>query len=94
LVIAYEPVWAIGTGLNADPKEADDVHAYIRELISDSHSPEVAETLTILYGGSVNDENARDLLGMENIDGALIGGASLKPESFLRILETAESLAT
>jgi triosephosphate isomerase len=92
LVIAYEPVWAIGTGVNAEPKDADDVHAYIRQLVSDSHSPEIAQGLTILYGGSVTDVNAKDLLGMENIDGALIGGASLKPDAFLKIIEIAESL--
>ena len=92
LVIAYEPVWAIGTGVNAEPKDADEVHAYIRQLVSTSHSPEIAQGLTILYGGSVTDSNAKDLLGMENIDGALVGGASLKPDAFLKIIETAEAL--
>ncbi len=94
LVIAYEPVWAIGTGMTAESSDVDEVHAFIRKLVSESHSPEVAENLIILYGGSVNDENAQDLLSMENVDGALIGGASLKPESFLQIIRIAESIMT
>jgi triosephosphate isomerase len=92
LIIAYEPVWAIGTGLTAEAEDADQVHAYIRQLTSESHSPDIARNLTILYGGSVNEENAEGLLQMKNIDGALIGGASLKPDSFLQIIKTAEDL--
>jgi triosephosphate isomerase len=92
LVIAYEPVWAIGTGMTAEPQDADDVHAYIRELVTEAYSSDVARNLTILYGGSVNEKNAEELLGMANIDGALIGGASLKADSFLKILGIAESL--
>jgi triosephosphate isomerase len=92
LIIAYEPVWAIGTGMTAEPEDADQVHAYIRELVTVAYSPNIAEGLMILYGGSVNEENAESLLRMPNIDGALIGGASLKPKSFLKILETAEAI--
>jgi len=92
LIIAYEPVWAIGTGMTAEPEDTDEVHAYIRDLVQEKYSPEVARSLTILYGGSVNDQNAQSLLSMRNIDGALIGGASLKAPSFLQILKTAESL--
>jgi len=92
LIIAYEPVWAIGTGMTAEPEDADEVHAHVRGLVQEKYSPEVAQRLTILYGGSVNDQNAEQLLSMRNIDGALIGGASLKAASFLHILKTAESL--
>ncbi|KPK74484.1 MAG: triosephosphate isomerase [Phycisphaerae bacterium SM23_30] len=92
LIVAYEPVWAIGTGMTAEPEDADEVHAYIRELVNIAYSPDVSQNLTILYGGSVNESNAETLLYMNNIDGALIGGASLKPESFLQVISTAESI--
>ena len=92
LIIAYEPIWAIGTGMNAEPKDADDVHAYIRELVSIAYSMDVAHNLIILYGGSVIPDNAEGLLSMENIDGALIGGASLKADKFLSVISTAEQI--
>jgi len=86
VTIAYEPVWAIGTGKNATPQDADSVHAFIRKLIGGMYSRAAAETLMIQYGGSVKPENIRDLMGMQNIDGALVGGASLKAETFLPII--------
>ncbi len=82
---AYEPVWAIGTGLTATPEEAEEVHQMIREWLSMQISPKAA-TAPILYGGSVTPQNADSLLSCPNIDGALVGGASLKPESFLELL--------
>ena len=85
LVIAYEPVWAIGTGLTASPEQAQEVHAFIRKelsLLSDAAS---AERMSILYGGSCNAANAKSLFAMEDIDGGLIGGAALKAEDFLTI---------
>lgn len=81
LVIAYEPVWAIGTGLTATPEQAQDVHAFIREQLSQLNVPQVR----ILYGGSVKASNAASLFAMSDIDGALVGGASLVAEEFLRI---------
>lgn len=86
IIIAYEPVWAIGTGKNATPDQAEEVHEFIRILISDNFSPEIAENLIIQYGGSVKPENAKELLSQKNIDGALVGGASLKAESFIGII--------
>lgn len=83
-VIAYEPVWAIGTGMTASPQQAQDVHAFIREKIAKLNAG-VAEKVQILYGGSVNGGNADELFAMEDIDGGLIGGASLKAEDFLAI---------
>ena len=83
-VIAYEPVWAIGTGMTASPQQAQDVHAFIRAKIAKLNAG-VAEKVQILYGGSVNGGNADELFAMEDIDGGLIGGASLKAEDFLAI---------
>ncbi len=87
VTIAYEPVWAIGTGKNATPQDADAVHSFIRTVISQMDGAEAAQALTIQYGGSVKPDNVRDLMKMENIDGALVGGASLKPETFLPIVQ-------
>ncbi|NIL93551.1 MAG: triose-phosphate isomerase [Woeseiaceae bacterium] len=87
-VIAYEPVWAIGTGMTATPEQAQEVHAHIRARLA-GHDPVVAESLQILYGGSMKGENAAGLLAMTDIDGGLIGGASLKAADFLAIAEAA-----
>jgi triosephosphate isomerase len=86
LVLAYEPVWAIGTGKTATPRQASEVHHYIRKLVSQKAGPAVAENLRILYGGSVTPENVKELMAEEDIDGALVGGASLKVESFVQIV--------
>ncbi len=86
LVIAYEPVWAIGTGKTATPEDADGVHGFIRRTVADLYSAQTAEGLRILYGGSVKPENVDGLMAKDNIDGALVGGASLKSDSFLRIV--------
>ena len=83
-VIAYEPVWAIGTGVTATPEQAQETHAYIRSMIAEK-SQAVADKIQILYGGSMNAGNASDLLACADIDGGLIGGASLKPADFLAI---------
>lgn len=88
IVIAYEPVWAIGTGKNATPQEAQEVHAFIRSLSSARYG-DGAAALLILYGGSVTKDNIGDLISMEDIDGALVGGASLKSDSFLSIISAA-----
>ena len=85
IIIAYEPVWAIGTGLTATPDIAENVHAFIREWISSAYSPEVAEKITIIYGGSVNCHNSKMLLSQPNINGALVGGASLDPSQIVNI---------
>ncbi len=87
IVIAYEPVWAIGTGLTATPEQAQEIHAYIRGLIAAKYGKEVAENTTILYGGSCNAQNAKGLFENPDIDGGLIGGASLKVEDFVAIIE-------
>jgi triosephosphate isomerase (TIM) len=86
MIIAYEPVWAIGTGRNATPEQAQQVHAAIREALGDHFSKEVAANLRILYGGSVTAENVDTLMAKPDIDGALVGGASLKADSFARIV--------
>jgi triosephosphate isomerase len=87
-VVAYEPVWAIGTGVTASPEQAQDVHRHIRGVMA-GHDAEVAESIQILYGGSMKGENAAGLLAMLDIDGGLIGGASLKAGDFLAIAEAA-----
>ena len=89
VVIAYEPVWAIGTGKNATPRQAEDVHQLIRRLVGQLYSWNVAEKMIIQYGGSVKPENAKELLSLADIDGALVGGACLKPESFAGIITPA-----
>lgn len=89
IVIAYEPVWAIGTGVVATPEQAEEVHAELRKLLETRYNPAVAAQVRIQYGGSVTAENAAVLLKQKNIDGALVGGASLKVDSFLGILQGA-----
>lgn len=92
LIVAYEPVWAIGTGVNATPEQAEEVHRFIRGLLGEIYGDAVAKQIRIQYGGSVKPENAKELLAKENIDGALVGGASLKPDSFAGIVKAGESL--
>ena len=87
VVLAYEPVWAIGTGLTASSAQAQEVHAHVRQLIASKYNAQIAEDCTILYGGSCNASNAKELFGQPDIDGGLIGGASLSVEKFLPIIE-------
>jgi len=89
IIVAYEPVWAIGTGRNATPQQAEDVHVFIRTLIMKLYSEEVADGTIIQYGGSVKPDNSKELLSMPNIDGALVGGACLKADSFIEIIKSA-----
>lgn len=93
LCIAYEPIWAIGTGLAATPQIAQDVHQFIRAQLNDIFDADTADGLRILYGGSVNKMNTRELLGQSDVDGLLVGGASLDPGHFLSICEQASALA-
>ncbi len=86
IVIAYEPVWAIGTGKVATPEQADDAHHFLRELVRTTFGPEAAANIRILYGGSVKPDNIKGLMAKVNIDGALVGGASLDPVSFASIV--------
>jgi triosephosphate isomerase len=90
MVIAYEPVWAIGTGKTATPEQAEEVHRFIRGKIEKLYSREVSEGIRIQYGGSVTPENVKGLMNQPNIDGALVGGASLKAESFSKIVRFKE----
>ena len=86
IVIAYEPVWAIGTGVTATPEQAEEVHHFIRQTLAERYGEGLAQTIRILYGGSVKPDNIRELMACENIDGALVGGASLEVESFAAIV--------
>jgi triosephosphate isomerase len=86
LVIAYEPVWAIGTGKTATPRQAEEVHHYVRKLITQKSGEAVGKGIRILYGGSVSPDNVKELMAEEDIDGALVGGASLKVDSFVKIV--------
>ncbi|MDP1676677.1 MAG: triose-phosphate isomerase [Bacteroidota bacterium] len=88
-IIAYEPVWAIGTGKTASKEQAEEVHLMIRSLITQIYSSSIAEKVIIQYGGSVKPDNAKELLSQPNIDGALVGGACLKADSFLAIINAA-----
>ena len=89
IVVAYEPVWAIGTGKTATPEQAEAVHAFIRKLLGELFTDDVAAQIRIQYGGSVKPGNAKELLGQPNIDGALVGGAALKVDDFLGIINPA-----
>jgi triosephosphate isomerase (TIM) len=89
VVLAYEPVWAIGTGVNATPGQATEVHGYLRGIVSELSSKETAQTVSILYGGSVKADNAESLLSEPELDGALVGGASLKAQDFIAIVKIA-----
>ncbi len=86
IIIAYEPVWAIGTGVTASKEQAQEIHAFIRKLVSEKYGTSVAENLTILYGGSVKPGNAKEIFSMPDVDGGLIGGAALKADSFIDII--------
>ena len=88
-VVAYEPVWAIGTGRNATPGQAQEAHAFIRQTLRDMSDDATADRIRIQYGGSVKPDNARELMGQADIDGALVGGASLDPRSFAQIVKAA-----
>jgi triosephosphate isomerase len=87
LIIAYEPVWAIGTGKTATPAQAQEVHQFIRSLINEKYGESISSNIIIQYGGSVNANNASELLFQKDIDGALVGGASLKADSFIGIIQ-------
>ena len=93
VILAYEPVWAIGTGKTATPDQAQEVHAFIRGLLTDLYGKEVAENVTVQYGGSMNDGNAADLIAQTDIDGGLVGGASLIPEKFAVIIKAGDAAA-
>jgi triosephosphate isomerase len=87
LVLAYEPVWAIGTGKTAHAAQVNEVHQYLRALLANLFSKELAEQTRILYGGSVKPENAKELMGIQDVDGALVGGASLDADTFINIIK-------
>ena len=90
ITVAYEPVWAIGTGKTATPEQAQQVHEMLRNWIKNNYNREIAETIRIQYGGSVKPDNAKELLSQKDIDGALVGGASLDAESFIAIIKSCE----
>ena len=86
LVLAYEPVWAIGTGETASPEQAQEMHAFIREIVRKTFGNDIAEDVSILYGGSVKPDNAKEIFSKPDVDGGLIGGAALKAEDFAAIV--------
>lgn len=88
IIVAYEPVWAIGTGETASPEQAQEMHKFIRKTIAENYSKEIAEKVSILYGGSVKPDNAAEIFGQADVDGGLIGGASLKVDSFMKIVNS------
>ncbi len=88
VVVAYEPVWAIGTGLTASAEQAQEMHKHIRKLFADKYGEQVADDVTILYGGSCKPSNAKELFSQPDVDGGLIGGASLKADDFMKIVNT------
>ncbi|MFA8450936.1 MAG: triose-phosphate isomerase [Bacteroidales bacterium] len=88
IVLAYEPVWAIGTGKTASPEQAQEMHAFIRKVVTDKYGADLANEVSILYGGSCNAKNASELFANEDVDGGLIGGASLKAADFVQIIKS------
>ena len=88
IVIAYEPIWAIGTGITASSDQAEEIHKFIRKIIAKKYGEELSNSTSILYGGSCNPTNAKELFSKDNIDGGLIGGASLNAESFIEIIKS------
>jgi len=88
IIFAYEPIWAIGTGVTASSDQAEEIHKFIRKIIDEKYGNEIANNTSILYGGSCNPTNARDIFSKDNIDGGLIGGASLNAESFVEIIKS------
>src|SRR5690606_17815711 len=90
VILAYEPVWAIGTGETASPDQAQEVHAFVRNTITEKYNNDIASKVSILYGGSVKPDNAREIFGKEDVDGGLIGGASLNAIDFLAIVNSFE----
>lgn len=88
IIIAYEPVWAIGTGETASPEQAQEMHKFIRKTIAENYSKAIAEKVSILYGGSVKPDNAAEIFGQDDVDGGLIGGASLQVDSFMKIVNS------
>jgi triosephosphate isomerase len=87
IVLAYEPVWAIGTGETASPEQAQEMHAFIRGIIKSKYGKEIADTVSILYGGSVKPSNAEEIFSKPDVDGGLIGGAALNAEDFRAIIK-------
>ena len=91
VIIAYEPIWAIGTGITATPEQAEEIHLYIRELLENNYDRDTAQSVRIQYGGSIKPDNAEDLFRKENIDGGLVGGASLQAESLFEIVRAGQT---
>ncbi|MCK5288628.1 MAG: triosephosphate isomerase, partial [Candidatus Omnitrophica bacterium] len=87
IIIAYEPVWAIGTGKTATPEQAEEIHKFIRDWIREKYSLDLSEEVRIIYGGSVKASNAKELMSQKNIDGALVGGASLESQLFVELIK-------
>jgi triosephosphate isomerase len=90
-VIAYEPIWAIGTGKTATAEQAQEMHEHIRNVLSDKYGNEIAESVSILYGGSVKAGNAKEIFGKKDVDGGLVGGASLNASEFVEIIKSLKS---
>ncbi|AMC11895.1 triose-phosphate isomerase [Lutibacter profundi] len=88
IILAYEPVWAIGTGETASPEQAQEMHAFIRKIVADKYNKEVADNVSILYGGSVKPSNAKEIFSKEDVDGGLIGGAALNADDFIELVKS------